>query len=115
MDELAPARQPMYRLASDLATSGSFIMRWFRTLMTGMLAAVALMTGPLGNAPCQTRTDRLCRATCWYRVYYRACANKAWCYYATYKDSQRAQQVVDYLHFEGCEAYYQPVATATGA
>jgi hypothetical protein len=89
-------------------------MRWLHMSMAGMLAALALLTIPVGNAPSQTRADRLCRANCWYRVYYRVCANKPWCYYATYNDCQRAQLVVDYLHFEGCEAYYRPIAGDIG-
>jgi hypothetical protein len=89
-------------------------MRWFRNGIAAVLASVALFITPGGIALCQARVDRLCRANCWYRVYYRVCPKNGWCYYATYRDCHRAQQVVDYLHFEGCEAYYRAIATEVG-
>ena len=90
-------------------------MRWFRTRIVAVLAAGAFLAMPMDSAPAQTRPDRLCRGNCWYRVYYRVCANRPWCYYATYNDCHKAQLVVDYLHLEGCEAYMRPVASETGS
>ncbi len=90
-------------------------MRRWHTAVAGLLAVVAFLTVPVGTAPSQPRVERWCQAQCWYRVYYRVCADRPWCYYATYRNCHRAQLVVDYLHITGCEAYYQQIAAVAGA
>jgi hypothetical protein len=88
-------------------------MHWFRTGLAAVVAAVACLTVPPAGAA-GSRPQELYRGHCWYRVYYRVCQKNPWCYYATYNDCHRAQGVVDYLHFQGCEAYYRLVAPEPG-
>jgi hypothetical protein len=85
-------------------------MNWFRKGVLALLAALGLLGVPTARVHGQALKGRLCGQDCWYRVYYRLCPDKPWCYYGVYNDSCKAQQVVRYLQFEGCEAYFKSAA-----
>jgi hypothetical protein len=82
-------------------------VNWARiTLVLLVLTVTLVAQASLQAASCP---GRFWGNHCWYRVYYRPCPTACWKCYGSYNDCQKAQEVVSYLQFEGCEAYFQGI------
>jgi hypothetical protein len=84
-------------------------MNWIRRTAPAVLTSLAFLMFPAAGLHGQSCPGRFWRNSCWYRVFYRTCPTQPWCYYGSYNDCRKAQSVVNYLHLEGCEAFYRPV------